>query len=109
MPLVSPMVIHDGSAIIWMVGGRSVPIRHALKSGNAKIIVVLTRNPGLPQEPVSKGTAKFYRKAYRASKDGNVCCSQESYVLPYDGTGREAGSRRKNLCGFVRWFQQYPD
>ena len=32
----------------------SVPIRHALKSGNAKIIVVLTRNPGYRKKPVSK-------------------------------------------------------
>ena len=46
MPLVSPMVNIDG--VPYLDGGvaDSVPIRHALKSGNDKIIVVLTRSPG---------------------------------------------------------------
>ena len=51
MPLVSPMVNIDG--VPYLDGGvaDSVPIRHALKSGNDKIIVVLTRNPGYRKKP----------------------------------------------------------
>ena len=54
MPLVSPMVNIDG--VPYLDGGvaDSVPIRHALKSGNTKIIVVLTRNPGYRKKPVHR-------------------------------------------------------
>ena len=73
MPLVSPMVNIDG--VPYLDGGvaDSVPIRHALKSGNDKIIVVLTRNPGYRKKPVSKGTAKLYRKAYKSYPKMAAC------------------------------------
>ena len=73
MPLVSPMVNIDG--VPYLDGGvaDSVPIRHALKSGNTKIIVVLTRNPGYRKKPVSKGTAKLYRKAYKSYPKMAAC------------------------------------
>lgn len=73
MPLASPMVNIDG--VPYLDGGvaDSVPIRHALKSGNAKIIVVLTRNPGYRKKPVSKGTAKLYRKAYKSYPKMAAC------------------------------------
>ena len=72
-PLVSPMVNIDG--VPYLDGGvaDSVPIRHALKSGNDKIIVVLTRNPGYRKKPVSKGTAKLYRKAYKSYPKMAAC------------------------------------
>ena len=73
MPLASPMVNIDG--VPYLDGGvaDSVPIRHALKSGNTKIIVVLTRNPGYRKKPVSKGTAKLYRKAYKSYPKMAAC------------------------------------
>lgn len=65
MPLLSPIVNIDG--VPYLDGGLadSVPIRRALQSGNEKIVVVLTRNPGYRKKPISKGTAKLYRRAYK--------------------------------------------
>lgn len=65
MPLLSPIVNIDG--VPYLDGGLadSVPIRRALQSGNEKIVVVLTRNPGYRKKPISKGTVKLYRRAYK--------------------------------------------
>ncbi len=66
MPLVSPMVRIDES--LYLDGGLadSVPVGRALKKGNEKIVVILTRNPGYRKKPVTKGMAKLYRRAYRS-------------------------------------------
>lgn len=65
MPLLSPIVNIDG--VPYLDGGLvdSVPIRRALQSGNEKIVLVLTRNPGYRKKPISKGTSKLYRRAYK--------------------------------------------
>lgn len=65
MPLLSPIVNIDG--VPYLDGGLadSVPIRRALQSGNEKIVLVLTRNPGYRKKPISKGTVKLYRCAYK--------------------------------------------
>lgn len=65
MPLLSPIVNIDG--VLYLDGGLadSVPIRRALQSGNEKIVLVLTRNPGYRKKPISKGTVKLYRRAYK--------------------------------------------
>lgn len=65
MPLLSPIVNIDG--VPYLDGGLadSVPVRRALQSGNEKIVLVLTRNPGYRKKPISKGTAKLYRRAYK--------------------------------------------
>lgn len=66
MPLISPMVEIDGE--FYLDGGLadSVPIERALKSGNQKIVVILTRNPGYRKKPTTKAVAKLYRKAYHS-------------------------------------------
>lgn len=65
MPLLSPIVNIDGGP--YLDGGLadSVPVRRALQSGNEKIVLVLTRNPGYRKKPISKGTSKLYRRAYK--------------------------------------------
>lgn len=65
MPLLSPIVNIDG--VPYLDGGLadSVPVRRALQSGNEKIVLVLTRNPGYRKKPISKGTSKLYRRAYK--------------------------------------------
>ena len=65
MPLLSPIVNIDG--VPYLDGGLadSVPIRRALQSGNEKIVLVLTRNRGYRKKPISKGTVKLYRRAYK--------------------------------------------
>ena len=65
MPLLSPIVNIDG--VPYLDGGLadSVPIRRALQSWNEKIFLVLTRNPGYRKKPISNGTVKLYRRAYK--------------------------------------------
>ena len=65
MPLLSPIVNIDG--VPYLDGGLadSVPIRRALQSGNEKIVLVLSWNPGYRKIPISKGTVKLYRRAYK--------------------------------------------
>ena len=65
MPLLSPIVNIDG--VPYLDGGLadSVPVRRALQSGNEKIVLVLTRNPGYRKKPISKGTSKLYLRAYK--------------------------------------------
>ncbi len=65
MPLVSPIVNIDG--VPYLDGGLSdsIPVRRALKIGNGKIVLVLTRNPGYRKKPVSRATANLYKSAYR--------------------------------------------
>lgn len=66
MPLVSPIVKIDD--VPYLDGGLadSIPIGRAAKSGNKKIVVILTRNPGYRKKPVTKGMAKMYKRAYRS-------------------------------------------
>lgn len=66
MPLLSPVVKVDG--VPYLDGGvaDSVPVRRAMKLGNDKIILILTRNPGYRKKPVSKGVSRMYRKAYKS-------------------------------------------
>lgn len=66
MPLISPMVNIDG--VPYLDGGLadSIPIARAVRKGNSKIVVILTRNPGYQKKPATKAAAKMYRKAYRS-------------------------------------------
>lgn len=66
MPLVSPMVNID--EVPYLDGGLadSIPVVRALKKGNEKIVIILTRNPGYRKKPVSKGVVRLYRKAYKS-------------------------------------------
>ena len=66
LPLITPIVNVDN--VPYVDGGLadSVPIERALKMGNDKIIVVLTRNPGYRKKPISQGMAKVYKRAYRS-------------------------------------------
>lgn len=66
MPLLCPIVNVDD--IPYLDGGLadSVPIRRALKLGNEKIVVILTRNSGYRKKAVSKAAARLYRRAYRS-------------------------------------------
>ena len=65
MPLVSPMVNIDG--VPYLDGGLadSVPIVRAQETGNEKIVLILTRNPGYRKKMTKKATANLYRKAYK--------------------------------------------
>lgn len=66
MPLISPMVEIDGE--FYLDGGLadSIPIERAIKSGDPKIVVILTRNPGYRKKPTTKAVAKLYRRAYHS-------------------------------------------
>lgn len=66
LPLITPIVNVDN--VPYADGGLadSVPIERALKMGNDKIIVVLTRNPGYRKKTISQGMAKVYKRAYRS-------------------------------------------
>ena len=66
LPLITPIVNVDN--VPYVDGGLadSVPIERALKMGNDKIIVVLTRNPGYRKKPISQGMVKVYKRAYRS-------------------------------------------
>ena len=65
MPLVAPMVNIDG--IPYLDGGLadSIPIGRALLTGNGKIVLILTRNPGYKKKMTNRTTANLYRKAYK--------------------------------------------
>lgn len=64
LPLVSPMVYIDGTP--YLDGGLSdsVPIRHMVKEGHKKNVVILTRNAGY-RKSLSKRMKKIYIAAYR--------------------------------------------
>ena len=40
-------------------------MKRAMKLGNEKIILVLTRNPGYRKKPVSPGVKALYKRAYK--------------------------------------------
>lgn len=65
MPLLTPIVKIDGKP--YLDGGiaDSVPIERALKKGNDKIVLVLTRNPGYRKKMTSKSMASVYRRKYK--------------------------------------------
>lgn len=66
MPLVTPIVNVDG--VPYLDGGLadSVPIDHAQKLGNEKIVVILTRNKGYRKSRISNSMIRLYRKQYAA-------------------------------------------
>lgn len=80
MPLVSPMVNVDG--IPYLDGGLadSVPVEHALKNGNEKVVVMLTRNPGYRKKPVSGKAASLYRRAYQSYPNLVRAAIRRNYV-----------------------------
>lgn len=65
LPLLAPMVSVDG--IPCLDGGVSVsiPYQKALDEGYEKIVIVTTREHGYRKEPVSRGMARVYLRAYR--------------------------------------------
>lgn len=66
LPLFTPIVNVDD--VPYLDGGLadSVPVEHAMKSGNDKVIVILTRNAGYRKKPISKGMTRVYQRAYRS-------------------------------------------
>ncbi len=66
LPLVTPIVSVDN--VPYLDGGLSdsVPIERAMRLGNDKIIIILTRNAGYRKKPISQGMAKVYRRAYNS-------------------------------------------
>lgn len=66
LPLITPIVNVD--QIPYLDGGLadSVPVERALKMGNDKVIVILTRNEGYRKKPISQGMARVYKRAYRS-------------------------------------------
>lgn len=64
LPLITPIVNVDN--VPYLDGGLadSVPIERAMKLGNDKIIVILTRNAGYRKKRISQGMANVYRRAY---------------------------------------------
>ena len=64
MPLVTPIVNVDD--IPYLDGGLadSIPLKHALDSGNEKVILVLTRNDDYRKKPINHAMAELYRRAY---------------------------------------------
>ena len=65
MPLISPIVNVDG--VPYLDGGLSdsIPIRRAMKYGNRKMVVVLTKNKGYRKKFVTKAKRKLYESAYK--------------------------------------------
>ncbi|MFV0361939.1 MAG: patatin family protein [Suipraeoptans sp.] len=65
MPIVSKMTDLDGMP--YLDGGLadSIPIKRAMKFGNKKIFIILTRNDGYRKEPNTKALAKVYKKMYK--------------------------------------------
>lgn len=66
MPLLTPIVNVDGTP--YLDGGLadSVPVERALKLGNKKIVVVLTKNKGYRKKVVSPALQRVYKRAYRS-------------------------------------------
>lgn len=66
MPLLTPIVNIDG--VPYLDGGLadSVPVRHAQKIGNEKIVVILTKNRGYRKKVMSAALQRVYRRAYKS-------------------------------------------
>lgn len=64
IPLITPAVNIDG--VPYLDGGLadSVPVQHAIESGNEKIVVVLTRNIGYRKDALSKAMQEMYRNTF---------------------------------------------
>lgn len=65
MPLISPIVNIDG--VPYLDGGLSdsIPIRRAMKYGNKKMVIVLTKNRGYRKKFVTKARRQLYASAYK--------------------------------------------
>lgn len=65
MPLISPIVNIDG--VPYLDGGLSdsIPIRRAMKYGNKKMVIVLTKNKGYRKKFVTKARRRLYISAYK--------------------------------------------
>ena len=66
MPLLTPIVNVDD--IPYLDGGLadSVPVRHAQKIGNEKIVVILTKNRGYRKKVISPALQRVYKRAYKS-------------------------------------------
>src|SRR5699024_950261 len=66
MPLLTPIVNIDD--VPYLDGGLadSVPIRHAQKLENEKIVVILTKRQGYRKKVLSPTMQRVYRKAYKS-------------------------------------------
>lgn len=66
LPLITPIVNVDH--VPYADGGLadSVPVERAMKKGDDKVIVILTRNEGYRKKPISQGMARVYKRAYRS-------------------------------------------
>ena len=66
MPLLTPIVNIDD--VPYLDGGLadSVPIRHAQKLENEKIVVILTKRQGYRKKVMSPTMQRVYRKAYKS-------------------------------------------
>lgn len=64
IPLLTPAVMIDD--VPYLDGGLadSVPVEHALNSGNDKVVVVLTRNIGYRKNALSKPMQEMYRNTF---------------------------------------------
>lgn len=63
MPLVSKMVLVDGTPCLDGGIGDSIPIFHSLKTGHSRNVIVLTRNKGYRKKENSKAN-QLYQMAY---------------------------------------------
>lgn len=65
MPLISPIVNIDG--VPYLDGGLSdsIPIRRAMRYGNKKMVIVLTKNKGYRKKFVTKAKRRLYMSAYK--------------------------------------------
>ncbi len=65
MPLLAPVVNVDG--VPYLDGGiaDSIPVERALKIGNEKNVMILTRNAGYRKKPTKKSVAKLYQRYYK--------------------------------------------
>jgi len=64
LPLISPIVWHEG--IPLLDGGVSdpIPVRKALEDGCDRVVVVLTRDASYQKEPLGNGTRRFMKLRY---------------------------------------------
>lgn len=84
MPLVSPIVMADGTPYVDGGVSDSVPILHAKSYGNRKIIAILTRNKAYRKEPMSKGALRVYKRKYK--KYPNLVKTMQARYSRYNRT-----------------------
>lgn len=65
MPLLAPMVNVNGVPCLDGGVSVSIPYQKALDEGYDKIVIITTREHGYRKEPISRGMARLYMRAYR--------------------------------------------